>query len=51
MLLGSVMLLIEALETEEENEANEILADVNIYQLSPKIVIRVLKNRMDISTR
>ncbi|KAL7294373.1 hypothetical protein TKK_0012380 [Trichogramma kaykai] len=51
MLLGSAMLLLEALETEEENVAKEVLADVSIYELSPPLAIKILKHRMDISSR
>ncbi|OXU27588.1 hypothetical protein TSAR_000182 [Trichomalopsis sarcophagae] len=51
MLVGSAMLLIEALEDEEENLNKEVLADVNIYQLSGRMALKVLKSRMDISTR
>ena len=51
MLLGSAILLTETLETEQENTIKEVLGDVNIYQLSPFISLKVLKTRMDISTR
>ncbi|XP_014206211.1 RAD50-interacting protein 1 [Copidosoma floridanum] len=51
MLLGSVILLLEALENADEDVKKDVLADVNIHQLSSQLAIRVLKTRMDISTR
>jgi hypothetical protein len=51
MLPSGAILLIETLENEEEKIIIEVLVDVNIHQLSPMIALKVLRNRMDISTR
>ncbi|KAJ8680451.1 hypothetical protein QAD02_016238 [Eretmocerus hayati] len=51
MLLGSAILLLDALESEEESAKREILADVNVFQITPSTASRILRNRMDISTR
>lgn len=51
MLLGSAILLVETLENDEENITNQVLADVNIYKLSPFVALKILKTRMDISTK
>ncbi|XP_043478582.1 RAD50-interacting protein 1 [Leptopilina heterotoma] len=51
MLLGSALLLMDALKNGTENETKEILADVGVFKLSSDIVICVLKSRMDINVR
>ncbi|XP_012271861.1 RAD50-interacting protein 1 isoform X2 [Orussus abietinus] len=48
MALGSAMLLMEALETDENT--TEVLADVGIYKLPLESVLAVLKTRTDVGT-
>ncbi|XP_015512771.2 RAD50-interacting protein 1 [Neodiprion lecontei] len=49
MALGSAMLLLEALEGNEDTA--EVLADVGIYKMTEDIAITVLRNRTDISSQ
>lgn len=51
MLLGSTLLLMDALKNGTENEKKEILADVGVFKLTSETVISVLKSRMDINVR
>lgn len=49
ILLGSVMLLMEVLENDDEEAAKEVLADIGVFTLSPKSALLVLKTRTDVS--
>ncbi|XP_020708238.2 RAD50-interacting protein 1 isoform X2 [Athalia rosae] len=49
MALGSAMLLLQALENNED--VTEVLVDVGIYKLTVDIAIVILKNRTDISSQ
>ncbi|XP_057323091.1 RAD50-interacting protein 1 [Microplitis mediator] len=49
MLLGSVMLLMEVLEGDNEEAAKEVLADVGVFTLSPSSALMVLKARTDVA--
>lgn len=49
MLLGSVMLLMEVLEGDNEEAAKEVLADVGVFSLPPSSALLVLKARTDVA--
>ncbi|KAK0173873.1 hypothetical protein PV328_007015 [Microctonus aethiopoides] len=51
VLLGSAMLLIEALDGDNEDAAKEVLAEIGIFTLSPTSALAVLKLRTDIATQ
>ncbi|XP_053982262.1 RAD50-interacting protein 1 [Hylaeus volcanicus] len=49
ILLGSAMLLIEALNNDDETAGKEILADIGIHKMSPELALKVLGTRTDIT--
>lgn len=49
ILLGSAILLLEALEKESSTAAAEVLADAKIYNLSREQAQKVLRTRIDLS--
>ncbi|KAG7210875.1 hypothetical protein KM043_012357 [Ampulex compressa] len=48
ILIGSAMLLHEALHANEESVAKEILADVGVCKIPPEVAVKILATRMDI---
>ncbi|XP_031841131.1 RAD50 interactor 1 isoform X2 [Nomia melanderi] len=49
ILLGSAMLLLEALNSNDESMGREILADIGVHKMSPKLALKVLGTRTDIA--
>ncbi|CAL7948671.1 unnamed protein product [Xylocopa violacea] len=49
IMLGSAMLLVEALDNSDETAAKEILADVGVYKMSSELALRVIGTRTDIT--
>ncbi|XP_076179818.1 RAD50 interactor 1 [Ptiloglossa arizonensis] len=49
ILLGSAMLLLEALNNNDEVARKEILADIGIHKMSPELALKVLRTRTDIT--
>lgn len=49
IMLGSAMLLVEALNNEDELAGSEILADLGIYKMSPELALKVIGTRTDIT--
>lgn len=48
-MLGSAMLLVEALNNEDEFAGREILADLGIYKMSPELALKIIGTRTDIT--
>ncbi|KAK2579114.1 hypothetical protein KPH14_001285 [Odynerus spinipes] len=48
ILVGSAILLLDALNTSEEDTAKEILADVGVHKMSPDVAIKVIQARTDV---
>ncbi|XP_076248930.1 RAD50 interactor 1 isoform X2 [Calliopsis andreniformis] len=48
ILLGSAILLLEALNNNDDVTIKEILADIGVHKMSPELVLRVIKTRTDI---
>lgn len=48
-MLGSAILLVEALNDDDEIIANEILADIGVYKMSPELALKVIGTRTDIT--
>jgi len=46
--MGSAILLEEALNNDDKNVSAEILADVGVYKMSAKLVLKVIGTRTDI---
>ncbi|XP_061942142.1 RAD50-interacting protein 1 isoform X1 [Apis cerana] len=49
IMLGSAILLVEALNDDDEIIANEILADIGVYKMSPELALKVIGTRTDIT--
>ncbi|KZC07326.1 PREDICTED: RAD50-interacting protein 1 [Dufourea novaeangliae] len=49
ILLGSAMLLLEALDNNDETTAKEILADIGVLKMSPELALKVLGTRTNIA--
>ncbi|XP_076644100.1 RAD50 interactor 1 [Halictus rubicundus] len=49
ILLGSAMLLLEAFNSNNETLQREILADIGVHKISPKLALKVLGTRTDIA--
>ncbi|KYN11646.1 RAD50-interacting protein 1, partial [Trachymyrmex cornetzi] len=48
ILMGSAILLEEALNNDDKNVSAEILADVGVYKMSAKLALKVIGTRTDI---
>ncbi|XP_020288667.1 RAD50-interacting protein 1 isoform X2 [Pseudomyrmex gracilis] len=48
VLIGSAMLLQEALKNNNENTLSEILADIGVHKMSPELALKVIAMRTDI---
>ncbi|XP_076671394.1 RAD50 interactor 1 isoform X2 [Andrena cerasifolii] len=49
ILLGSVMLLLEALNSDDDIIGKEILADIGVHKMPPDLVLKVIRTRTDIT--
>ncbi|XP_031369551.1 RAD50-interacting protein 1 isoform X3 [Apis dorsata] len=49
IMLGSAILLVEALNNNDEIITNEILADIGVYKMSPELALKVIGTRTDIT--
>lgn len=49
IMLGSAMLLVEALNNSDEVTGKEILADIGVYKMSSELALKVIGTRTDIS--
>ncbi|XP_046814708.1 RAD50-interacting protein 1 isoform X1 [Vespa crabro] len=48
ILMGSAMLLLDALNTSDEDTAKEILADIGIHKMSSDVAIKIIQSRTDV---
>ncbi|KAI4491012.1 hypothetical protein M0802_010515 [Mischocyttarus mexicanus] len=48
ILVGSAMLLLDALNASNEDTAKEILADVGVHKISPDVAIKIIQSRTDV---
>lgn len=49
ILLGSAILLLEALNNNADVTRKEILADIGVHKMPPELVLKVIKTRTDIN--
>lgn len=49
IMLGSAMLLVEALNSNNETTGTEILADIGVYKMSSDLALKVVGTRTDIN--